>query len=162
MRLPRALNLDENPAQFGIFFSANRLMSNANRVWGWNSPKRCPLQSSEYVSIRMPGWPLIRKRNVALQIGSLTVFCTVRLKMIFGLWQSCICIENRVIGKTDREDNPMARSWSNRSIGIYGVVAFGTLALGPNHPATRGNSAANDACSPSVLRILLPMAKRSV
>ncbi|VFM97397.1 MAG: hypothetical protein BECKG1743F_GA0114225_102401, partial [Candidatus Kentron sp. G] len=25
MRLPRALNPDENPAQFGIFFSANRL-----------------------------------------------------------------------------------------------------------------------------------------
>nr|VFK16023.1 MAG: hypothetical protein BECKFM1743B_GA0114221_103993 [Candidatus Kentron sp. FM] len=25
MRLPRALNLNENPAQFGIFFSANRL-----------------------------------------------------------------------------------------------------------------------------------------
>ncbi|VFM96208.1 MAG: hypothetical protein BECKG1743F_GA0114225_101357 [Candidatus Kentron sp. G] len=27
MRLPRALNPDENPAQFGIFFSANRLRS---------------------------------------------------------------------------------------------------------------------------------------
>nr|VFK18682.1 MAG: hypothetical protein BECKFM1743B_GA0114221_105661 [Candidatus Kentron sp. FM] len=27
MRLPRALNLNENPAQFGIFFSANRLTS---------------------------------------------------------------------------------------------------------------------------------------
>ncbi|VFN03632.1 MAG: hypothetical protein BECKG1743D_GA0114223_104963 [Candidatus Kentron sp. G] len=26
MRLPRALNPDENPAQFGIFFSANRLI----------------------------------------------------------------------------------------------------------------------------------------
>ena len=25
MRLPRALNPNENPAQFGIFFSANRL-----------------------------------------------------------------------------------------------------------------------------------------
>nr|VFJ77696.1 MAG: hypothetical protein BECKFM1743C_GA0114222_110192 [Candidatus Kentron sp. FM] len=28
MRLPRALNLNENPAQFGIFFSANRLKDN--------------------------------------------------------------------------------------------------------------------------------------
>ncbi|VFM97118.1 MAG: hypothetical protein BECKG1743D_GA0114223_1000315, partial [Candidatus Kentron sp. G] len=27
MRLPRALNPNENPAQFGIFFSANRLRS---------------------------------------------------------------------------------------------------------------------------------------
>nr|VFJ74936.1 MAG: hypothetical protein BECKFM1743A_GA0114220_108051 [Candidatus Kentron sp. FM]VFK22022.1 MAG: hypothetical protein BECKFM1743B_GA0114221_108341 [Candidatus Kentron sp. FM] len=27
MRLPRALNLNENPAQFGIFFSANRLIA---------------------------------------------------------------------------------------------------------------------------------------
>nr|VFJ55110.1 MAG: hypothetical protein BECKFM1743C_GA0114222_101511 [Candidatus Kentron sp. FM] len=33
MRLPRALNLNENPAQFGIFFSANRLTRLAKRGW---------------------------------------------------------------------------------------------------------------------------------
>ncbi|VFN02005.1 MAG: hypothetical protein BECKG1743F_GA0114225_106422, partial [Candidatus Kentron sp. G] len=36
-RLPRALNPDENPAQFGIFFSANRLKT------------RLPDQHREYV-----------------------------------------------------------------------------------------------------------------
>ncbi|VFN01031.1 MAG: hypothetical protein BECKG1743D_GA0114223_102445 [Candidatus Kentron sp. G] len=33
MRLPRALNPDENPAQFGIFFSANRLMTISRSVF---------------------------------------------------------------------------------------------------------------------------------
>nr|VFJ72322.1 MAG: hypothetical protein BECKFM1743A_GA0114220_106391 [Candidatus Kentron sp. FM] len=32
MRLPRALNLNENPAQFGIFFSANRLNSSLSAL----------------------------------------------------------------------------------------------------------------------------------
>ncbi|VFN03873.1 MAG: hypothetical protein BECKG1743D_GA0114223_105232 [Candidatus Kentron sp. G] len=34
MRLPRALNPNENPAQFGIFFSANRLSRvNSGRIF---------------------------------------------------------------------------------------------------------------------------------
>ena len=52
MRLPRALNPNENPAQFGIFFSANRPRShrvfhraigNSDRLFrsiGCNSPRR--------------------------------------------------------------------------------------------------------------------------
>ncbi|VFN03649.1 MAG: hypothetical protein BECKG1743F_GA0114225_108291 [Candidatus Kentron sp. G] len=32
MRLPRALNPNENPAQFGIFFSANRLKNRSLRA----------------------------------------------------------------------------------------------------------------------------------
>ena len=36
MRLPRALNLNENPAQFGIFSSANRLI--IGTLAGWPHP----------------------------------------------------------------------------------------------------------------------------
>ncbi|VFN02103.1 MAG: hypothetical protein BECKG1743D_GA0114223_106051 [Candidatus Kentron sp. G] len=58
MRLPRALNPNENSAQFGIFFSANRLIGNT------------PVYLSDQSDTGLPRWFSIMTNEAYAKVGS--------------------------------------------------------------------------------------------
>nr|VFJ72543.1 MAG: hypothetical protein BECKFM1743A_GA0114220_106521 [Candidatus Kentron sp. FM] len=74
MRLPRALNLNENPAQFGIFFSANRLKSDS-LLAGYLSCLRKRLKSEVVLEITLTIDDVIHLDIINACFGASSKFC---------------------------------------------------------------------------------------